>query len=73
MIKIRLDRQGSKKRTFYRIVAAPEEKKRTAGLEIIGIWDPKKNQKRIDKNKLDKWLSVGAKMTPGAAKILSQK
>ena len=72
MIKIRLNRQGSKKRAFYRIVAVDQRKKRNSALEIIGTWDPLKNIKNIDKKKLEDFLSRGAQKTKSVEKLLSE-
>ena len=72
MIKIRLNKQGAKKKPFYRIVAVDESKKRSgASIEVIGIWDPKKAALQIDKKKLNDWLAKGAQKTAGVSKILN--
>ncbi|MCK5762023.1 MAG: 30S ribosomal protein S16 [Candidatus Izimaplasma sp.] len=65
-VKLRLQRHGSKKRPFYRIVAADSRSPRDGRyLEIIGTYDPTKNPVavKIDEEKANKWLSVGAKPT----------
>ena len=45
MVKIRLMRAGSKKRPFYRIVAADSRSPRDGKfLEILGYYDPRQNR-----------------------------
>ena len=65
-VKIRLQRHGSKKRPFYRLVAADSRSPRDGRyLEIIGTYDPTKDPVavKIDEEKANKWLSVGAQPT----------
>ena len=65
-VKLRLQRHGSKKRPFYRLVAADSRSPRDGRyLEIIGTYDPTKDPVavKIDEEKAKKWLSVGAKPT----------
>ena len=66
MVKIRLQRFGTKKRPFYRIVAADSRKKRDGRyLEIVGLYDPTKEPAfvKIDEDKAIKWLHSGAQPT----------
>ncbi len=66
MVKLRLQRFGSKKRPFYRIVAADVRAPRDGKfLEIIGTYDPLTDPAtvKIDKEKALKWLNNGAKPT----------
>ena len=71
MIKIRLSRQGAKNAPFYRIVAVEEYKKRSArAIDKIGTWDPRKDTKSIDKEKLKMWVSKGAVVTPAVKKLI---
>ena len=73
-VKLRLQRFGSKKRPFYRIVAAPNTKKRDGRfLEIIGLYHPisaEASQVRLDKTKVQDWLSKGAEPSPQVKQIL---
>ncbi len=65
-VKLRLQRHGSKKRPFYRLVAADSRSPRDGRyLEIIGTYDPTKEPVavKIDEEKAKKWLSVGAQPT----------
>lgn len=65
-VKIRLQRFGTKKRPFYRIVAADSRTKRDGRyLEIIGTYNPltEPAQVKIDEVKAQKWLQEGAQIT----------
>ncbi len=71
MVKIRLSRSGVRNHPFYRIVAI-EDKKGPKGkfLDIVGYWHPAKKTLKIDKKILEKWIKVGAKISPAVEKIL---
>jgi len=73
MIKIRLSRTGVRNHPFYRIVAA--DKRASAkgkSLETIGYFSPGQKIKKINKEALNKWLKVGAKVSCAVAKILEK-
>jgi small subunit ribosomal protein S16 len=71
MIKIRLSRGGARNAPIYKVVAVDERKKRDgAPLDIIGIWDPKKDTKSIDKKKYENWVNKGAVTTKAVEKLL---
>lgn len=66
MVKIRLQRFGTTKRPFYRIVAADAKKRRDGRyLEIVGLYDPTKQPAfvQIDSEKALEWLQNGAQPT----------
>ncbi|HKL60810.1 MAG TPA: 30S ribosomal protein S16 [Acholeplasma sp.] len=66
MIKIRLQRFGSNKKPFYRVVAADVSAPRDGKfIEMIGTYDPLQTPAvvKIDKEKAAKWISNGAKPT----------
>ena len=66
MVKLRLQRFGSKKRPYYRVVAAEATSPRDGRfIEIIGTYHPleKENVLKIDEEKALKWLSQGAQPT----------
>ncbi len=65
-VKLRLKKMGSKKRPFYRIVAADARSPRDGKfIEIVGTYDPIKQpaEVKIDKEKAIKWLNHGAQPT----------
>ncbi|HHT55493.1 MAG TPA: 30S ribosomal protein S16 [Acholeplasma sp.] len=63
-VKIRLQRYGAKKKPFYRVVASESRSPRDGRfLEIIGTYDPLTDNVNVDAEKIEKWLSNGAKPT----------
>jgi len=65
-VKIRLQRFGTKKRPFYRVVAADSRNPRDGRyLEIIGTYNPitEPATVKIDEEKAKKWLNEGAQVT----------
>ncbi len=72
-VAIRLRREGSKDRPFYRIVVADSRKRRDGRfIEMIGTYDPMKKSGNsvIDLAKADGWLSKGAKPSETVASII---
>ena len=76
-VALRLSRGGSKKRPFYRIVAADVRSPRDGRfIERLGTYNPMKNKddpERLNMNKprIKYWLSVGAKPTNRVAKFIA--
>ena len=63
MVKIRLRREGTKGRPFYRIVVADQRTRREgAFIEMIGTYDPLQEEggTKIDLEKADAWIGKGA-------------
>jgi len=75
-IKIRLARSGSKKRPFYRIVAADSRMPRDGRfIERLGIYNPllpKDSEQRVklDMERVQHWLDRGAQPTDRIARML---
>jgi len=72
MVVIRLARFGRKKRPFYRIVATDSRKRRDSGwIEVLGYYNPLTDPAtvKIDEERLNYWLSVGAKMSERVKKL----
>ncbi|MEM9010504.1 MAG: 30S ribosomal protein S16 [Pseudomonadota bacterium] len=75
-IKIRLSRGGSKKRPFYRIVAADSRMPRDGRfLERLGTYNPllpKDSEERVkmDVERIQHWLSKGAQPTDRIQRML---
>lgn len=75
-VKIRLTRMGAKKRPFYRIVAADARVPRDGKyLENLGTYNPllkkdDQNRVKLNKERVDYWISVGAQPTDTVAKFL---
>ncbi len=75
-VKIRLKKMGSKKRPFYRLIAADSRSPRDGRfIEKLGYYNPMEDppEIEIDDDKVYKWLDQGAKPTGNAANILKQK
>lgn len=73
MVKIRLTRQGTKKRPFYRIVAMDERKPRQGRpLEFLGTFDPCAEPERIDvqADAVQAWVAKGAQLSPTVASLI---
>jgi small subunit ribosomal protein S16 len=76
MTVIRLTRMGRKKRAFYRIVVTDSRKRRDGGwIETIGYYNPVSKEKdiKIDEERLNYWLKVGAQMSPTVKRISGKK
>ncbi len=70
MTVIRLTRMGRKKKPFYRVAVTDSRKRRDGGwIELIGWYDPMTKEQKIDMERLDYWLGVGAKMSDRVKKI----
>ena len=75
-MKIRLARGGSKKRPFYRIVAADSRMPRDGRfIEKLGTYNPllpKDSEERVkmDMEKIQAWLDKGAQPTERVARML---
>ena len=75
-VKIRLTRKGTKKKPFYRIVAADIESPRDGKfLELLGTYDPMVEPVAITlkEDRIKYWLSEGAKPSDTVQSILKQK
>ena len=62
-VKLRLKRMGSKKRPFYRVVAADSRSPRDGRfIETVGTYNPimEPAEIKIDEEKAIKWLKDGA-------------
>ena len=75
MVKIRLQRQGSKGAPFYHIVVADSRSPRDGKIiEQIGTYNPMTNPSTIvvDKEKLEKWTKNGAKPTESVKALIEK-
>ena len=78
-VSLRLSRGGSKKRPYYRIVAADVRSPRDGRyLERLGTYNPMKQKndpERITLNveRIKYWLSVGAQPTDTVRRLLASK
>lgn len=75
MVAIRLARGGAKKHPFYHIVAADSRRARNGRyIERLGFYNPfaKEGEEkvRLDLERVDHWVSVGAQMSDRAASLV---
>ncbi len=74
-VRIRLQRHGSKKRPFYRLVAADQRSPRDGRYkEQLGTFNPltEPNIVDLDLARVDYWLGVGAQPSETAASLIAR-
>lgn len=72
-VRMRLQRYGSHKKPFYRVVTMNTQNKRDGKfLEIIGTFEPFKNLININMEKVEKWLSLGAQPSQTVKNLLKK-
>ncbi len=74
-VVIRLTRRGTKKKPFYRIVAADSRFPRDGRfLEILGTFDPlkEKDNCNVDMEKASAWIAKGAQPSKTVASLLKK-
>lgn len=77
MVTIRLARTGAKKRPFYHLVVADSRRSRDGRfIERVGFFNPIATEKEqtlfVNKERVDFWLSKGAKTSERVAQLLKQ-
>ena len=73
MVKIRLSRRGRKKIPFYRIVVTDSKKARDGEyIENVGHYDPRKKELKLDRDRIEYWISKGAQPTNTVAKLITK-
>ena len=75
MVTIRLARHGAKKRPFYHLTVADKSAKRDGRfIERVGFFNPlakgDEQRLRIDLERVDYWLSVGAQPSERARQLI---
>lgn len=74
MVRIRLRRMGKHKSPFYRIVAIDSKKARDGEyIENLGHYDPIKKNLQLKRDRIEYWLSQGAKPTSTVAKLIAKE
>ena len=78
MVTIRLARTGAKKRPFYHIVVADSRRARDGRyIERVGFFNPiavgGEEGLRIDRDRIDHWVSQGAQPSDRVAKLLKDQ
>ncbi len=70
-VAIRFSRQGKKKSPFYRIVAADKRNARDGKfIELLGTYHPTTKVLKLDTERYQKWLKVGAQPSGTLASIV---
>ena len=70
-VAIRFSRQGKKKSPFYRIVAADKRCARDGRfIELLGTYHPITKALKLDAERYDKWIKVGAQPSGTLAAII---
>ncbi len=75
-VRIRMTRMGTKKKPFYRVVAADSEAPRDGKfIEILGHYDPMRDPAiiNIDQGKVDSWTGKGARVSESVRSLLKQQ
>ena len=77
MVTIRLARHGSKKNPFYHITVADRQESRDGRfVERVGFYNPvaigQAETLRVDLDRIDYWLSVGAQPSDMVKKLIKQ-
>ena len=75
MVTIRMARGGAKKRPYYQIIVTDSRNRRDGRfIERVGFFNPvasdSEEKVRIDRERVDYWLSKGAKASERVAKLL---
>jgi small subunit ribosomal protein S16 len=75
MVTIRMARGGAKKRPFYQIVVTDSRNRRDGRfIERVGFFNPvargNEERLRIDRERVDYWLSQGAQASERVASLL---
>jgi small subunit ribosomal protein S16 len=73
-VAIRFSRQGKKKSPFYRIVAADKRKARDGKfIELLGTYHPTEKVLKLDQERYQKWIKVGAQPSGTLAAIIRRQ
>ncbi len=72
MLKIRLQRVGRKHDPSFRVVLTDSKNGPTSGrtIEILGNYDPKRDIKNVDGDKIKNWISKGAQVSDTVHNLL---
>lgn len=74
MVVLRMSRQGSKKRPFYRIVAADKRCPRDGRfIELIGTYDPRVKAFALDAARYEHWKKQGAQPSATLASLVRRQ
>jgi small subunit ribosomal protein S16 len=65
MVKIRFSTKGRKHQIYYSIVVVDSRKPRDSGdfLEVVGSYNPRSKETKLNKEGIEKWIKNGAQPT----------
>jgi small subunit ribosomal protein S16 len=72
---IRLKRTGARKKPQYRVVVIEKERARDGRpVEVVGTYNPRTSPATLEvrRERVEYWVSKGAKMSDRVSKIMSQ-
>lgn len=75
MVRLRLTRKGSKKKPFYRVVAADQRSPRDGRfIEQLGYYDPMKDPfvVKLDLDRVDFWIGNGAQPSETVGRLIEK-
>ena len=75
MLMIRLRRMGTRNKPFYRMVVSDSKRVPTAtAIDEVGFYNPRVDpvEIRVDRERVDHWVSQGARMSPTVARLVRQ-
>ena len=71
MLKVRLQRIGKKNQAYFRVVVTEHTTKpKGRYLELLGSYDPHKNELKVKEERVKYWLSKGAQLSPTLNNLL---
>ena len=75
MLMIRLSREGTKNKPFYRVVVSESARKMQSRVtDRLGYYDPRRKPEvvRIDVTRADGWIKKGAQASPTVRKLIER-
>ena len=75
MVTLRLKREGTKDKPYYRVVATDSRSRRDGRfIESVGTYDPMKktDNANLDLEKIDGWIANGAKMSDTVGSLIKK-
>ena len=74
MLKIRLQRIGKRGQAYFKVIITEHtQKPKGQYLELLGSYDPHKNEINVDVEKVKHWLGQGAQMSETVNNLLVGK
>ena len=75
MVTLRLKREGTKDRPYYRVVATDSRSRRDGRfIEAVGTYDPMRTEDnyKLDLDKIDGWVANGAQMSDTVRSLIKK-